>query len=444
MATGKPTFRKLADGVNRETLSGAFFWLSAFYFVYCIRPEDLTRIPYLAKITVAGVFIALLSSGGRAQRKLKDLPIEAKYLLAMSAVLFLSALLSPVWRGGALVATIDFSKVVVAWILTFLLVTSMGRLRRIIFVQAGSVAAIALVSIIKGHNTPRLEGVMGGIYTNPNDLAFAIVLSFPFCFAFLLTSKHVLIKAVWVVCMLAMLGSLFLTASRAGFIDLVISGAVCLWHFGVRGRRMYLIVIVVFVGTLFFAVAGRTLITRFGALSGHGGNGQFEGAYGSYEQRKYLMIKAVEGIEHYPILGIGVHNFRSYSGTWRDVHMTYLQIAVEGGIPSLMLYLLFFYRGFANLKYLRWRRDLDSETTVFVGALHSSLVGFVVGALFAPEAYHYFPYFTVAYTASLLAMVKAREQSEPTVAAAGPDRRMKYWMEVYDTSGKAGTVRTGR
>jgi len=440
MSTERPAFGNPDESGKGEALRGAFFWLTAFYFVYCMRPEDLIRVLYLAKITVAGVIIGLVSSGGKAERKLKDLPIEAKYLLAMSAVLFVSAFLSPVWKGGAFWATIDFTKVVVAWILTFLLVTSMRRLRRIVFVQAGAVAAIALVSIIKGYHTPRLEGVMGGIYTNPNDLAFAIVLSLPFCFAFLLTSKSGLAKVVWLLCMLAMLESLFLTASRAGFIDLVIS----LWHFGVRGRRMYLIVIVALVTALLFAVGGRTLITRFGALSGHGGNGEFEGAYGSYEQRKYLMVKAVEGIEHYPILGIGVHNFRGYSGTWRDVHMTYLQIAVEGGIPSLILYLLFFYRGFANLRYLLRRRDLDPETTVFVGALHSSLVGFVVGALFAPEAYHYFPYFTVAYTASLLAMVKAHDQEKPLAPVAGTGKRLQYWMEVYDARGTTGTVRTGR
>lgn len=442
MATPTPALPKPERESKYSSLGGAFFWLTAFYLVYCIRPEDVIRVPYLAKITVAGVILGLLASGGRGQRKIKDLPVEAKYLVAMSGLLFLSALLSPVWKGGAFSSTIDFSKVIVAWILTFLLVTNMSRLRRIIFVQTGAVAVIALMAMIKGHNTPRLEGVMGGIYQNPNDLAFAIVLSFPFCFAFLLNSKRSLVKLVWIACMLVMLGSLFLTASRAGFIDLVISGAVCLWHFAIRGRRLYLLAIVAFVGALLFAVAGRSLITRFEALAGHGGNGEFEGAYGSYEARKYLMVRAIEGIERYPILGMGVHNFRSYSGTWHDVHMTYLQITVEGGIPALILYLMFFYRGFANVRSLLRRKDLDPETTIFVGALHSSLVGFVVGALFAPEAYQYFPYFTVAYTAVLLAMVK--ERSGATVPAAEPRQRLKYWMEVYDTGGKAGTVRTVR
>jgi len=39
-----------------------------------------------------------------------------------------------------------------------------------------------------------------------------------------------------------------------------------------------------------------------------------------------------------------VRNFETYSLVWRDVHMTYLQIAVEGNSIS-DLYLLFFSRG---------------------------------------------------------------------------------------------------
>ena len=46
------------------------------------------------------------------------------------------------------------------------------------------------------------------------------------------------------------------------------------------------------------------------------------------------------------------------------------------------------------------------------GAVHSSLVGFVVGAFFSPEAYQYFPYFAVAYTTVLLSIVKEQQKSE--------------------------------
>jgi O-antigen ligase len=134
-----------------------------------------------------------------------------------------------------------------------------------------------------------------------------------------------------------------------------------------------------------------------------------QSAYGSFEERQELMKIAVRGIVHYPILGLGMHNFPNYSGKWRDVHVAYLQIAVEGGIPILILYLMFFWRGFANLRFLRKIHDLDPEMKLLVAALHSSLVGFVVGACFAPEAYQFFPYFTVGYTSVLVALVKERQ-----------------------------------
>src|SRR5579863_2726881 len=114
-----------------EPLAGAFFWLSAFYVVYCARPEDwippLKYIP-LAKITGIFALAALIMSAGKAKRGLRDLPREAKYLFAIIGLLFISALLSPVWRGGAFFKTIDFSKAIVAWVLTFCVITTLARL----------------------------------------------------------------------------------------------------------------------------------------------------------------------------------------------------------------------------------------------------------------------------------------------------------------------------
>ena len=394
------------------SLNGPFFWLSAFFVVYCTRPEDwipgLGFIP-LAKITGICALLGLVTSLGRTQRRFRDLPREAHYLLGMVAVLFLAAVFSPIWRGGAIKNTLDFSKVWIVWILTFLLVTDFSRLRRIIFIQSAAVAVVSVVSLVLGRHQPRLEGVLGGIYSNPNDLALSIVLTLPFALAFFLTTKSVFVKFCWAVASLFMGLALFRTASRAGFITLIISGAVCLWYFGVKGRRLYLIVVTALAASLLLAVAGRTLMNRFVAINGSVNTKEETRAHDSYEERKELMVIALHGIAHYPLLGLGARNFQVYSGHWRDVHMTYLQIAVEGGIPAFILYVLFFGRAFANLRKLRRKRDLDPQANLFIGALHSSLVGFAIGALFGPLAYQFFPYFAVSYTSALLAMAKEQD-----------------------------------
>ena len=432
-----PRWRRAVGDPTRS----AFFWLSGFFVVYCARPEDWIpglKILPLAKITAILALWGLYNSLGKTKRTFKDIPKEGRLLLALIGLLFVSGFLSPIWKGGAVSHTIDYSKIFVVWVLIFLLITTFDRLRRIIYIQAASVVMICAVSMIKGWGRPRLEGVIGGIYSNPNDLAFAIVLSLPFALAFLVSARSVFVKVLWMSGMLIMLSALFLTASRAGFLNLMICGTVTLWHFGIRGRRFYLIVATGFIGVLLMAVAGGKLYDRFAALSGDSSTDQ--SAYGSYEDRKYLMLRALDGIEHYPILGIGINNFMTYSGIWHEVHMTYLQICVEGGIPALVLYLMFFGRGFKNLRILRKTKNLDPDIVLFVGALHSSLVGFVVGALFAPEAYQFFPYFAVAFTSTLLQTVREREQEQQPGAAAPPLKRPRHFLETYADYGRTGAV----
>ncbi len=429
-------YRRSAAQVRKpDPVRRPFFWLAAFYFVYCARPEDwivgLDRIP-LAKITAICALIGIMTTAGRTKRTWRDMPIEFKYLTAIIGVFFVSGFLSPIWRGGAVSHAIDFAKVLAVFALTFLLITDYAKLRRIIFIQAAAVPLICAVSILKGSSRPRLAGVIGGIYSNPNDLAFAIVLTLPFCVAFLLTAKGMVRRVIWVVCMLIMGLALVMTASRAGLITLLISGTVALWHFGVRGRRFALILATLFIAVLLLAVAGGPLIRRMEALTGRGDSREENRAYESYEQRRFLMIRALQGIEQYPLFGVGSHNFAEYSGVWHDVHMSYLQITVEGGIPCGILYLLFFRRGFKNLKQLRRIKDLDVHTTLFVGGLHASLVGFVTGALFAPEAYQFFPYFGVAYTSALVAMVA--EQRRVTAPVENKRLPLDRFKERYADS----------
>jgi hypothetical protein len=118
--------------------------------------------------------------------------------------------------------------------------------------------------------------------------------------------------------------------------------------------------------------------------------------------------------------------------------MTYLQICVEGGIPVLILYLLFFGKAFKNLRVLRKaEKQLDPEMVLFVGGLHSSLIGFVIGALFAPEAYQFFPYFAVAFTAVLLQIY--RDQAAGPGPAALP-KKPRHFLELYGNYGRAGAI----
>src|SRR5215472_1569445 len=223
-----------------EPLAGAYFWLLAFFVVYCARPEDwipALRVVPLAKITGVCAVAAFALSLGQARR----LPREVLYLFLLFVQLCLAAAFSPVWRGGAFNSVLEFSKVVVIVPVVALAVTALARLRWLIFTQTASVLAVAIVSLVKSQiRGGRLEGVLGGFYGNSNDLALAIVLTVPFCLVFMLVARGGFRKALWLLATTVMTYALFRTGSRAGLLAFVAASGVLLREFGIKGGRRYL------------------------------------------------------------------------------------------------------------------------------------------------------------------------------------------------------------
>ena len=200
---------------RREPLGFAYFGLVLFMVVYFARPEDwipgLAAVP-LAKITGVLILLALVLSVGSIRW---HMPREVIFLSLLVIQLWLAAVFSPVWKGGAVNVMLDFSKVLPLIIIIYAAARSMKRLRWILFVQGASVAAIAVASVVNAHILRgRLQGVLSGMYGNSNDLALVIDLSLPLCLALALTTTSYWKKLAWTAVMLAMIYAVILTASR--------------------------------------------------------------------------------------------------------------------------------------------------------------------------------------------------------------------------------------
>ncbi|HEV2419222.1 MAG TPA: hypothetical protein VGX94_15610, partial [Terriglobia bacterium] len=101
-----------ARAPQKEPLAGAFFWVLAFFVVYCARPEDwIPGVAHLHLALVAGVFalIAFVTSLGRMK---EGMPKEVFYLILLLVQLAVASILSPVWKGNAVAQTIEFAKMV--------------------------------------------------------------------------------------------------------------------------------------------------------------------------------------------------------------------------------------------------------------------------------------------------------------------------------------------
>jgi hypothetical protein len=65
----------------------------------------------VAKVPIFFALWGLFRALGKTKRTFRDLPKMADLLLYMILIMYVGALSSPIWRGGALNRTIDFSKI---------------------------------------------------------------------------------------------------------------------------------------------------------------------------------------------------------------------------------------------------------------------------------------------------------------------------------------------
>jgi O-antigen ligase len=388
-----------AGAPDREPLAAAYFWVLAFFVVYCARPEDwipgFSHLP-LARVVGLFAFVAFVLSLGRINGRL---PKITSLLLLLLIQLGLASLFSPVWRGGAFRTTLGFAKVVLIIMVMAVAVTSLSRLRRLILIQAVSVGLVAAVSIKESHLVAgRLVGALNGIYQNPNDLAIAIVLTLPFVLVFLLNGRGPLRKAMWGVVSLVMVYALLRTGSRAGLLALVIVAGVCLLDFGIRGGRTYLLLLGAVALAVIFLVAGRKVVQRFSNTTQYEGN---SAAYESAQLRKGLLIKSLKVTIENPLFGIGPGNFQVISGAWEETHDVYTEFSAEAGLPALVIFLMMYWSALTQLSLVKRLTPQQSELNMLAAASRAGLIAFAIAAFFYPDAYQFFLYFVLSYATAL-------------------------------------------
>jgi O-antigen ligase len=399
---------------DQQERSRMGYWtMVVFSFLYYFRPGDI--IPgiaslHLAKITAFFAVLALLLGTNRVRSR--TLAIEIKIILAMFAWLIITIPFAS-WRGGSFVVVfVEFSRIVIVAFTLVLTVTRLTELRRLILMQALGVSLMTIAAVMVNNRMQgRLAGIGDGLLSNPNDLAMNVALNWPLCLVFLLTGRGIAKKLFWAVAMLVMIYAVMATYSRAGFLALAVALLICLWDFGIRGRRVYLLGIAVFGLAAMIVVAPGRYIARLETLVGRFQAGDLDN--GSAEARKELLIKSLVITATHPIVGIGPGNFPSYTGFWRVTHNTYTQLSSECGIPALLLFLLLLRRAFLNLFYLRKmpRAPEKEEMHLYASALSASFVAYLVGAFFSSSAYELFPYYLVIYTTLLYRL--GFQQQEP-------------------------------
>jgi O-antigen ligase len=381
---------------RKQFMTLAYVGIVAFYILYFFRPEDF--IPGLQAFSlakIAGVFTGLALVAELLSGKMRWIP-EVKLLLALYVYLCL-CIPTSVWVGGSFNLLFNvFSKILLIVIVTVYAVNSLKRLRIVMLVQISAMLLLALLARRQALQAGRMFGV-GKMFADPNELALNLCIILPFCVALLIRGHTKLSKLSWAGAIVFLVLSIVSTASRGGFLALIAVLLTIYRQFAIRIRTAILLLVVgVCLPIAAMLVTGNTsYLDRLSTITNPDSD-----KTGSSQIRQRLLVRSLEITLQHPIFGVGPGQFSQLSGSWHETHNTYTGFSSEGGIPSLIIFLVLIERAFRNLRFVRSVAQ-GKQAWYLAGAVNSALVAYLVGAFFLSTQYWLVPYLLVAYSTAL-------------------------------------------
>lgn len=394
--------RAVATRGRRPFVYGALVTFSVLYY---FRPEDfIPGLNYIPMARIAGVIGAValgvgMMSGGQAK-----IPRVVKILWLLLVQLALCVPFA-LWPGGAFSRVSEnFAKAVIVAMLIGMTVVTTWELRKLLWIQVGAVAMVTVASILlRNFRDGRLEGIQKSILQNPNDLAISIAISFPLGLAFMLHARGFR-KVVWGIALVFMALGVVLTYSRSGLMALILSLAICVWEYGIKGKRRSIVVLTAVGLVVGLGAALSTAHYRARVESIVLGNIEGSGDKGSLEARKALLKKSLMVAATHPLVGVGPGCFALVDQGWVVAHNSYTELAAEAGFPALFLFLWAVGASLKNIAQARKSTHYkeDPEFRLFTQALWAGMVAYLMGACFASTEYNLYPYFMMAYTCAMV------------------------------------------
>ncbi len=229
-----------------------------------------------------------------------------------------------------------------------------------------------------GSVTSRLPAVIRGVPGQsegfqPNAIAGALIMFIPLQMALVAAGLRRMLHGL---ALLMTGGTLVLTQSRNGWLSLI--AALVGWSlWEKRSRRVAAAIIVIVLATMVISFNQIALV-----LESRAGKGIRE----DVAERLELWSRAVNGIEDFPMTGMGMNTFRrvmpvvyptSTSSPDLDVahaHNALLQAALDVGLPGLVAYLAIWF----GIAHLLWRvhRDGGPRDRLLAGGLGAGMLAY--------------------------------------------------------------------
>ena len=317
----------------------------------------------------------------------------------------------------------------VAFVIFFIQWVKTPNQMRTVLVVLGACIAAALPTlggeIIAGEADYRISSKSVGWAVNLNRFAFMMNVGIALFVYLAITARSMLLRTSFFLLAISSVPLVLLSASRSGFLGLVLVGFLLLegpqvprrWKIGSG-----------FFGIAIFVLAFNFMLTEnhrerllnlnpFAPAASTDGSAVAEGSR-STERRTTTLSEATTIISEYPLTGVGLANFRWVNaimhGSYKPPHNSYVWSLAEGGIIAGLLYLSLFAALYTRIQKLR-PKFKDHETLPFLpDFLNLYLILLLFFSIFADVWLEVHLYFLVA-----IAVVLSRWAEEKDLRGRG-------------------------
>jgi putative inorganic carbon (HCO3(-)) transporter len=318
---------------------------------------------------------------------------------------------------------IEMSKTFLIALLITAMVDSERRARWLLMGIVSSIGLLAFrsnIGILLTMGQARIYGPGGTIEDN-NDYALLLVMAIPIAYYVARAEGSRWIRRACYALTVMMVITVVFTLSRGGYLGL---GAVAFFLAMKAKYKMSALLLVPIVGLMIFLASPRQVSERVSAIRAT----EYDE---STQQRLYSWNVSWRIINEHPIFGIGPRNLLQIYDRATDTrvsrvsHNSFLQMAVDAGLPALLMFI-----GLIVLSYVRlWRsrqllkaRAPDSPLIAYTHGLEVALIGYFVSGNFLSRHDLELLYSVIALATSfhLIARHLEREAEARELAEKGP------------------------
>jgi probable O-glycosylation ligase (exosortase A-associated) len=405
-----PTPNKTLKHGHSLTYLGLFIFTFLVYF----RPYEL--FPSLAWLSRSALVVAVLTLAAFVpiqlglENTITARPREIKLVLALllTGLLSIPFALEP---SRAFQSLVEFLKVILMFVVMVNVVRTEKRLRALILLVLFVSCVLSLAALndyVHGNlvlQGRRIAGFIGGLFSNPNDLALHLVTMIPISLSLFLGSRGPFRKTLYLMCSLLMTVGLVATFSRGGFLGFVCVIGFLAWKLARRNRVIFGAVALTLVVAA-VALAPSAYRNRLATTSDDSAAARTD------DLKRSILVAA-----RHPLFGVGMDNYILYSNVNKATHNAYTQVAAEMGFAAFLIYFWFLITPFGGLRRIEHATGTSKrKPPVYYLAigLQASLVGYMVVSFFASVAYLWYVYYLVAYAICLQRIyANVAESSEP-------------------------------